>query len=358
MATWALAVLLAAAAWAGAAAGADLEVLYQWNYLTYALPKDFPADGYIPENNVFTGLEAYPDWRWHSAEANCSGLISVYRVRADRCDRLWVLDAGLVDSLGSYTPVCAPKLLTFDLRTDRLVRSVTFPSDVRRLQSLFTNLVLDEAPGGGCDDLFIYITDTAAPGLVVYDVQRDATWRLNHASFWPHPDWSTYESSGRTLTGAPVRYANHVPSGMLFRPRFSHAFPIEVAFWPYPDWSTYEIKPVVSQQLLYTHRQRNSQYHCGLGGCRPAGGRVERSVLHHVDRGGQQRGEQGGAREVALRHFDLSLPRGAARVARCARVAQCVAVQAGRGCYIARGRGAAAAAQAAAARAAHGHLDR
>ncbi|KAK7870495.1 hypothetical protein R5R35_002901 [Gryllus longicercus] len=237
MATWALAVLLAAAAGAGAAAGADLEVLYQWNYLTYALPKDFPADGYIPENNVFTGLEvgwnrifvamprlrpgvaatlawlpkdgplgsspqlqAYPDWRWHSAEANCSGLISVYRVRADRCDRLWVLDAGLVDSLGSYTPVCAPKLLTFDLRTDRLVRSVTFPSDVRRLQSLFTNLVLDEAPGGGCDDLFIYITDTAAPGLVVYDVQRDATWRLNHASFWPHPDWSTYEVAGERFT--------------------------------------------------------------------------------------------------------------------------------------------------------------
>ncbi|XP_067005601.2 dopaminechrome tautomerase [Anabrus simplex] len=222
---------------------ADLEVLYQWNFLPFNLPPGFPAGDYVPENNVFTGLEvswdrifvalprlrpgvaatlawlprdvnhqgvalggsspllqAYPNWRWHSREANCSGLISVYRMRADRCDRLWVLDSGLMDSLGSFTPVCPPKLLTFDLRTNQLVRSVVFPSDVRRLNSLFTNLVLDDEGAQTCDDMVIYISDTAAPGLVVYDVKRDSTWRISHSTMWPSPDFSTFEVAGETFT--------------------------------------------------------------------------------------------------------------------------------------------------------------
>nr|CAD7260381.1 unnamed protein product [Timema shepardi] len=146
----------------------QLEVINQWSFLPFDLPPDFPTGNYIPENNVFTGLEvgwgrvfltlprlrsgvaatlatipradlqgqtgtaptlqAYPNWQWHRAEANCSGLISVYRARADRCDRLWVLDSGIMNSLESYTPVCPPKIVAFDLRTDRLVKSYEFPS--------------------------------------------------------------------------------------------------------------------------------------------------------------------------------------------------------------------------------------
>lgn len=38
-------------------------------------------------------LSAYPDWSLHGAirgDLNCTGLISVYRIRADSCNRLWV----------------------------------------------------------------------------------------------------------------------------------------------------------------------------------------------------------------------------------------------------------------------------
>lgn len=43
--------------------------------------------------------KAYPNWQYHSAgkkEYNCSeiGLVSVYRMRIDSCNRLWALDAG------------------------------------------------------------------------------------------------------------------------------------------------------------------------------------------------------------------------------------------------------------------------
>lgn len=79
---------------------------------------------------IIFSLKAYPNWEYHSSTGqgvNCSGLISVYRIRADRCNRLWVLDSGVSNSLDDFTTVCPPKLLVFDMSTDRLVKSVTFP---------------------------------------------------------------------------------------------------------------------------------------------------------------------------------------------------------------------------------------
>lgn len=81
-----------------------------------------------------TLLQAFPSWDWHVAAAsgnakanNCSGLVSVFRVRADRCNRLWVLDSGVSDTLATFNVDCPPKLLVFDMATERLV-SVRRPS--------------------------------------------------------------------------------------------------------------------------------------------------------------------------------------------------------------------------------------
>ncbi|XP_049854825.1 protein yellow-like [Schistocerca gregaria] len=221
---------------------ADLEQLYEWNFLPFRLPHGFPRDAYVPENNVFTGLEvgwnrvfvaiprlrngvaatlavlpkvthpahgpaappldAYPSWAWHSTASrpNCSTLVSVYRARADRCDRLWVLDSGLMDSLGTFTRACPPKLVVFDLRTDAPVRSVTFPQDVLRPSSLLTNLVIDDEGSRSCDDVFVYMSDSAAPGLVVYDAGRDSAWRVSQSYMWPHPDRSAFQVAGESFT--------------------------------------------------------------------------------------------------------------------------------------------------------------
>lgn len=38
-------------------------------------------------------LTPYPDWSYHGVGGgnnNCSGLISVYRIKTDSCNRLWV----------------------------------------------------------------------------------------------------------------------------------------------------------------------------------------------------------------------------------------------------------------------------
>lgn len=84
---------------------------------------------------VLTCVQAYPNWEWHADAAsgdlltspapNCSNLVSVFRVRADRCNRLWVLDSGVMDSIETFSTVCPPKLLVFDMRSDRMVS--TYP---------------------------------------------------------------------------------------------------------------------------------------------------------------------------------------------------------------------------------------
>jgi len=148
-----------------------LETIAQWSLLDFALPYDRGfLNQYQPENIVLTGIEigwdrifvstprlragvpatlsffprriplgsspklqAYPSWDWHAAgkgEINCTQLISVYRTRLDRCDRLWVVDAGIMTSIDDFMPVCPPKLVVFDLKTDQVVRHVTFPRQV------------------------------------------------------------------------------------------------------------------------------------------------------------------------------------------------------------------------------------
>lgn len=212
----------------------QLEIIAQWPLLDFALPHDRGfLDNFRPENVVPTGIEiawhrvfvatprlragvpatlsfiprdippgsspqlqAYPSWDWHTAgrgDLNCSGLISVYRIRADKCNRLWVADSGVMTSIDDFTSACPPKLLVFDLQTDRLIRSFQFPKGALRQNSLLTNLVIDDTSATTCDDVFVYLTDTTAPGMVVFDGATDKSWRVSHASMYPDPDHSMYQ---------------------------------------------------------------------------------------------------------------------------------------------------------------------
>ncbi|XP_045448607.1 protein yellow-like [Melitaea cinxia] len=248
-----------------AVASASLEVVNQWSLLQFDFPPDpVPLEKFQPENTVPTGLEvgwdriylgiprlragvpatlawiprslppgvspvlqAYPDWSWHTAgrgDINCTGLISVYRIRADRCNRLWVLDAGVITSLDDFRRVCPPKILIFDMATDRLVRSVYFPRELLRPASLLTNIVLDDTRSSSsrhsstCDNLFAYITDTVAPGIIVYDGRRDNAWRVTHASMYPDPDFGEYDIGGEkfTLMDGVVGLTHSPAQGLLY----------------------------------------------------------------------------------------------------------------------------------------------
>lgn len=221
----------------------QLEVVNQWNLLQFDPPPGIGRVDFRPENTVFTGLEMtadrifismprlragipatlatiprhtpsgsspkpqpYPDWSYHGAGLGldnatvCAGLVSVYRTRLDSCGRLWVLDSGIMTSIDDFQRICNPKLVVFDLKTDQPIRRVEFPREVLRPQTLLANLIIDESIQGTCDSAFLYLADTAAPGLVVYDALRDRTWRVAHPSMFPDPNFSTYTVTDESFT--------------------------------------------------------------------------------------------------------------------------------------------------------------
>ncbi|XP_026476913.1 protein yellow-like [Ctenocephalides felis] len=241
----------------------NLDTLFKWNFLEYNLPWDHVTMSKLkPENTVPTGLEvgwnrlfvatprlrlgvgatlstfprntppgsspvlqAYPDWSFHGAArdefGNCTGLVSVYRIRLDSCNRLWVVDSGVTNSLDDFQRMCPPKILIFDTATDTVIRSVVFPREVLRPSSLLTNIILDETtsdPANHCDDLFAYISDTAAPGLIVYDAGRDLSWRVIHPSMYPDPNHASVEIQGESfsLMDGVVGLAFAPKSGTLY----------------------------------------------------------------------------------------------------------------------------------------------
>lgn len=145
----------------------ELSTLKQWTTLSFDFPWDWPRgdrEFYAPDQVVATGIEvfndrifiatprlfsgvpatlsvlnkaddslssstlqAYPNWGHHAAGLkayNCSdlGLISVYRLKIDACNRLWALDAGVSRSLEDFEVTCPPKILVYDLHSDQVVR--------------------------------------------------------------------------------------------------------------------------------------------------------------------------------------------------------------------------------------------
>jgi len=85
------------------------------------------------------------------------------------------------------------------------LRRVEFRPEVLRVNSLLTNMALDSRspPGSPCtdlDDLFIYMSDTTAPGIVVYDVRRDSAWRYSSPQMFPDPDKGVFKVRQTLLT--------------------------------------------------------------------------------------------------------------------------------------------------------------
>lgn len=74
-------------------------------------------------------------------EKNNATIISTFRIRVDECDRLWVMDSGLADILGSPKQWAPNSVAVFDLNTDTLVRRFVIPEDQVKGDSFFANIV-------------------------------------------------------------------------------------------------------------------------------------------------------------------------------------------------------------------------
>ncbi|CAH2237217.1 jg11188 [Pararge aegeria aegeria] len=130
-------------------------------------------------------LTPYPSFKGNEL-GNCeTGLTTVYRIKADKCDRLWVLDVGTYGYDPNVTNVCPYAINVYDLNTDRRIRRYVFrPEDIVST-TFIANIALDE--GLTCDDTFAYFSDELGYGLIAYSWEQNKSWRFSHSYFMPDP---------------------------------------------------------------------------------------------------------------------------------------------------------------------------
>ena len=120
----------------------------------------------------------YPNLEFQKPEGGTPHFQSVLALRIDRQGRLWALD------YANYA-TGQPRILAFDLATNRLVDQYDFPSSVAGFLSMLNDFQV--SPDGGT----IYIAESSpirqTPALIVYDVATRTSRRLleDHPSLLP-----------------------------------------------------------------------------------------------------------------------------------------------------------------------------
>ncbi|XP_023015262.2 L-dopachrome tautomerase yellow [Leptinotarsa decemlineata] len=204
-----------------------LQEHFQWNILDYEYPSEearlqaILTGRFKPENNLPVGIEIwndkmfisvprwmegipatlnyvplnipvknprlipYPDWESNEL-GNCEkGLSTVYRIKADKCDRLWVLDTGTFGIENTTQNPCPYALNVFDLRTNQRLRRYELRPEDTNTNTFIANIAVDL--GDTCDDAFAYMSDELGYGLIAYSFRENKSWRFTHSYFLPDP---------------------------------------------------------------------------------------------------------------------------------------------------------------------------
>jgi hypothetical protein len=111
----------------------------------------------------------YPDLRYQNSDSGPAAFQSVLSLRIDRLGRLWLLDYA---NYGRGQP----RILAFDLATDRKVHQYDFPGDIAGLGSMLNDFQVD------AQGRHIYIAETSPilqkPALIAYDTETRTSRRL------------------------------------------------------------------------------------------------------------------------------------------------------------------------------------
>lgn len=130
-------------------------------------------------------LIPYPDWTSNTPE-NCPvGLNTVYRIKADQCGRLWVLDTGTIGIGNTTRNVCPYSLNVFDLHSNTRIRRYELRPEDTNADTFIANIAIDI--GRDCDDTFAYMSDELGYGLIAYSWMENKSWRFEHSFFFPDP---------------------------------------------------------------------------------------------------------------------------------------------------------------------------
>uniref|UniRef100_S4PXQ8 Yellow-fa n=1 Tax=Pararge aegeria TaxID=116150 RepID=S4PXQ8_9NEOP len=139
-------------------------------------------------------LRPYPDI------ARARSLTSVYRTRADKCGRLWMVDTGLLEIPGNPQQLQAPAIVIFDLASDRQILRYPFKSSDLPAANTPTGLAsITVDITGSCSNAYAYVPDLTTYGLIVYSLEDNDSWRLTHNYFHFNPLAGNLRISGESF---------------------------------------------------------------------------------------------------------------------------------------------------------------
>ncbi|XP_014473983.1 PREDICTED: protein yellow-like [Dinoponera quadriceps] len=210
--------------------------VYSWKQVEYELPNDtirnklIASGDYVPQNNIPLGLaiwrdkmfvtvtrwkkgvlanvnsfsmhdkssspilKPYPDFETNNIHSP-DGIVNIFRLRIDSCDRMWGLDTGVDDIMGEGTVVRPMRLIVFDLKTNKIIRKYTLKDTDKKPDTFIADLAVDVLPGQ-CGKAYAYMSDFAAYGIVVYSWEKNDSWRINHNYFHFNPVDTDYNVNG------------------------------------------------------------------------------------------------------------------------------------------------------------------
>jgi sugar lactone lactonase YvrE len=132
----------------------------------------------------------YPDETIQRPVDGQTGFQSVLSMRIDRQDRLWVLDFA---NFGTGQP----RILAFDLSTDKLIHQYDFPRSVAGYGSMLNDFQV--GPNGDK----IYIAEASpilhTPAIIVYDTIKKTSRRLLHKDWSVTPRDYIIQAPGRDM---------------------------------------------------------------------------------------------------------------------------------------------------------------
>lgn len=145
-------------------------------------------------------LKPYPNWEAHKLprlpDREPPQIVSPFRIRADACGRLWVLDTGVVDLLGDPRVYAPSQLIIYDLHNDAILRRYIIPKAQFKDDSFLANIAVEDTD---CHDTYAYLGDLGKPAVIVYSWKRNESWRVNHHYFNIDPLAGEFNVSGITF---------------------------------------------------------------------------------------------------------------------------------------------------------------
>ncbi|XP_076243481.1 major royal jelly protein 9-like [Calliopsis andreniformis] len=185
----------------------DVDIWRDKIFVTIIRDEGVPSSLNVISNEQGKGgplLKPYPNWNWTNTD--CTGITSVYRVAIDRCNRLWVLDTGIIGN----NAVCPPQLLVFDLLTDNLIERVQIPHDVAVNTTSGKGLLVTpvvQTFGFRCSRTFVYLADVEGYAILVYD--GNSIRRITSSALVSDPAYRTYtiDDVSFTFDDGPVGMA-------------------------------------------------------------------------------------------------------------------------------------------------------